>query len=115
MNDRRLLLFGIPLVSVLMLLPEAHYAFRSIPYFLVSWSISLSYTLTIWLGTRAIWQRLCYLFPLVDQTAKRLWLLAASSLIYSSLATISITVLLTLLLPLDAFGVLSVERLFIRF
>ena len=114
MNDRRLLLFGIPMVSVLMLLPDANYAFRSIPYFLVSWGISLSYTLIIWLGTRAIWQRLCQQFPLVDQTARRLWWLTAACLLYASLATISITVLLTLLLPVQAFGVLSVERLFVQ-
>jgi sensor histidine kinase YesM len=114
MNDRRLLLFGIPMVSVLMLLPDANYAFRSVPYFLVSWAISLSYTLTIWLGTRTIWQRLCHQFPLVDQTARRLWWLTAACLLYTSLATISITVVLTLLLPVEVFGVLSVERLFIQ-
>jgi sensor histidine kinase YesM len=114
MQDRQLLLFGIPLVSVLMLLPEAQHSFRSVPAFLVSWPISLAYTLTIWLGTRAIWQRLRRRFPQVGQTAVRLWWLAAACLLYASLATVIITVSLTLILPIEIFGVLSAERLFVQ-
>lgn len=114
MQDRQLLLFGIPIVSVLMLLPEAEYAFQSVSAFLVSWPISLVYTLTIWLGTRAIWQWLIRRFPDVDQTSVRIWWLAAACLLYASLATISITVGLTLVLPTEVFGVLSAERIFVQ-
>ncbi|SMB97962.1 signal transduction histidine kinase, LytS [Hymenobacter roseosalivarius DSM 11622] len=114
MQDRQLLLFGIPTVSVLMLLPEADYALQSVTAFLVSWPISLVYTLTIWLGTRAIWQWLIRRFPAVGQTSVRLWWLAAACLLYASLATVAITVGLTLVLPTEIFGVLSAERTFVQ-
>ncbi|WP_133272128.1 sensor histidine kinase [Hymenobacter radiodurans] len=114
MQDRQLLLFGVPIVSLMMLLPEANYAFQSVPAFLVSWAISLLYTLIIWLGTRTIWQWLCRRYPQVGQTAVRLWWLATACIVYSSLATVAITVSLTMILPPALFGALSTERLLVQ-
>ncbi|WP_165699414.1 sensor histidine kinase [Hymenobacter jejuensis] len=111
MNDRRLLQWGIPLVSLLMLLPNFGYAFQSVPMFLISWSISLVYTVGIWWGTRTIWQRLYERFPQVEQTARRIWLLAVGCVLYASLATLLITIGLALVVP--QFGTLSAESLLV--
>ncbi|WP_162910469.1 sensor histidine kinase [Hymenobacter oligotrophus] len=99
MNDRRIRLIGIPLLSLLIVLLGNGGHLLSWPVFLVSWAVSLLFTAVLWLGNRALWDVLLQCFPEVHQTARRLWWLAVGSLLYTSLATIGLVALMHLLMP----------------
>lgn len=99
MNDLRIRLLGIPLLSLLItLLIGGHYPLTWYSL-LLGWSISLLFTATIWQGTRTIWAGLVERFPRVEQTARRLWLLLLLSLLYTAAATVVIVVGLHQVLP----------------
>jgi Histidine kinase len=98
MNDLRLRLLGIPLLSLLItLMSNKHW--YSLGHFAVSWGISLLFTAVLWQGTRTIWGLLVERYPRVEQTARRLWLLLLACLLYTSAATVAIVLLLHQLLP----------------
>ncbi|TGE15798.1 sensor histidine kinase [Hymenobacter elongatus] len=91
-NDRWFLLIGIPTLAVLALLPRGLLHVRSLSEFLVAWALSTSFTTVFWLTGRALWAGLFRRFPLVGQTAPRLWSLA----ILNTLITFVVTVLIHL-------------------
>ncbi|WP_400190191.1 sensor histidine kinase [Hymenobacter sp. B81] len=99
MNDRRLRLLGIPLLSLLIVLLAGGQKLGSWPMFLVSWAVSLLFTTVLWLGNIALWQLLIRRWPRVEQTTRRLWWLAVACLIYTTAATIALRAVLHLLLP----------------
>ncbi|MCC2546757.1 histidine kinase [Hymenobacter sp. BT175] len=101
MNDRRLRLLGIPLLSVLIVLlslPGQAHPLRA-GMVLLQFTISLLFTLVLWLGNRALWGVLLQRFPGVEQTARRLWWLVGACLLYTSVATLALVVLLHQLMP----------------
>ncbi len=110
-RDRLIVLVGLPFISLAMLLPSAGYTFRSGPVFLVSWAISLTYTLVLGLGNRHIWRQLQQRFPRMEQTRRRLWWLGFGSILYTSLATVGLTLGLARVVP--GFGHLSWQGLLI--
>jgi hypothetical protein len=98
MNDLRIRLIGIPLLSLLItLLINKHW--DSAAMFVVSWGISLLFTGVIWQGTRTVWALLVERFPRVEQTARRLWLLLLLGLLYTSAATVAIVAVLQQFMP----------------
>ncbi len=88
MNDRRFLLFGIPLLAWLELVPRGLFQIPSGQYLAVAYGFSLVFTVVIWLGVRAWWARLLRRWPTPGSTARRLWWLAAGSVAYTLLATV---------------------------
>ncbi|MBG8555625.1 sensor histidine kinase [Hymenobacter guriensis] len=76
MNDRKFLLWGIPILALLVLIPRGVLHIRSVPVFFLNWGISLLFTCAFWFTGRALWRALFRRFPRVDQTRKRLWRLA---------------------------------------
>lgn len=88
MNDRRLLLFGIPAVAVLAQLMRGFGHMQSLPVVAVSLLISLGYTIIFWFGNRALWIHLIRRFPLVEQTTRRLWRLALGSVLFGAVVTL---------------------------
>ena len=98
-RDRLVVLLGVPLISLVMVLTSGSQACRSVPVFLVSWAISLLYTLVLGLGNRHIWHWLQRRFPRVEQTKRRLWLLGAGSILYTSAATVGLTLVLAQVIP----------------
>ena len=90
LHDRLFLRFGIPTLALLALLPRGLIHVRSVPEFLVAWGVSLIFTTTFWLTGRALWVALFRRFPRVEQTARRLWLLA----IINTLLTVLVTAVL---------------------
>ncbi|OON68497.1 sensor histidine kinase [Hymenobacter sp. CRA2] len=98
MDDRRLRLLGIPLLSLLIVLLNGWYQ-ESVANFVVSWGISALFTAVLWLGVRSIWALLVQRFPRVEHTSRRLWLLVPACLLYTSVATVAIVALLQLFLP----------------
>ncbi|RYU75835.1 sensor histidine kinase [Hymenobacter persicinus] len=101
MNNRRLYLLGIPLLAALIsLLTLDRLPGPLTPTFLLQhWSISLLFTAVLWLGTHAIWARLLARLPRVEQTRRRLWLLAGCCGLYAAAATATLLAGLHLLLP----------------
>ncbi|UOR07568.1 histidine kinase [Hymenobacter aerilatus] len=100
MNDQRLRLLGIPLLALLItLLGDDPHRFNSWPHFFVNWSISLLFTTVLWLGNRLLWDLLLRRFPGVEHTARRLWWLVVLCVLYTSVASVAILLLLHLLLP----------------
>lgn len=99
MNDLRIRLMGMPLLSLLIagMMNAGHW--NSWPHFVVSWAISLLFTVVLWQGTRTIWAGLIGRFPQVEQTARRLWLLLGLGLLYTSAATVVLVLGLHQLLP----------------
>ncbi|MGI4885552.1 MAG: sensor histidine kinase [Janthinobacterium lividum] len=94
MNDRRFLLYGIPLVAWLELVPRGLFSFR-LPagpalglYLGVAYGISLLFTVVLWLGVRALWRHLLRRWPRPADAARRLWWLAALAAGYTLLATV---------------------------
>jgi hypothetical protein len=88
LNDRRFLLWGIPLLSLLIT------AFTTVPadartwsLLLVHWVISLYFTTGYWLSNRLLWGWLLRRFPRPEQTPRRLWLLAGLALLTTSVAS----------------------------
>ena len=86
MNDRRILLFGIPALAWLELVPRGLF---SIPvgWWVVAYFTSLTFTVTLWLGVRQLWYWLVQRWPQPTHTAQRLWWLAAATTGYTLTAT----------------------------
>ncbi|RZK62459.1 MAG: histidine kinase [Hymenobacter sp.] len=97
LRDRRLVVGGLALISLVMTLASGGWAFRSAVNFGITWSCSLIYTLVLGLGNRALWQALQRRYPLVSQTRRRLWWLALASVAYTSTATVAVTLGLSVL------------------
>ncbi len=88
MNERRLLLFGIPVIATLAMLMRGVSELPLLPTLLLSWLISVVYTVIFWLSNRALWFALIRRFPNVEQTTRRLWRLALGSLAIGAVATL---------------------------
>ncbi|MBJ6145512.1 sensor histidine kinase [Hymenobacter sp. BT559] len=92
LRDRRLALGGLVLISLVMPLANGgKWAFQSPAHFGIAWVCSLVYTLILGLGNRELWRRLQHRYPQVSQTRRRLWWLGISSVVYTSLATVAVT------------------------
>jgi len=91
LRDRRLVLGGLLLISLVMTLASGQWAFQSAAYFGITWGCSLLYTLVLGLGNREIWRQLQRRYPHVAQTRRRLWYLGLGSAAYTSVATVAIT------------------------
>ncbi|GAB3839792.1 sensor histidine kinase [Hymenobacter jeollabukensis] len=98
MNDLRLRLVGMPALSLLIAVLNAKHWY-SWGQAAMSWGISLLFTAVLWQGTRTIWALLVERFPRVEQTARRLWLLLLTCLLYTSAATVALVALLHLAMP----------------
>ena len=99
MNDRRYLIVGIPLLSLLITVINDHGAGpRTLPHFLVDWGVALIYTTAFWLSNRALWLWLLRRLPRVEQTARRLWLLAGLAVLLTSAVSLAFYLIVSLLL-----------------
>jgi len=99
MNDRPLRLYGVLALGLLitvLTLPAEH---RNAVGFLTRWVIATYFTAVLWLGNRWLWAWLMGRLPRVEQTARRLWLLAGLSVLYTAAATVLINGSLWLVLP----------------
>lgn len=94
MNDRRFLLFGIPLLAALELVPRGSFNQPLGWSWLLDYSIALLFTVTLWLGNRELWKRLLRRWPLPAATARRLWSLAATGVAYTIAASLVLSALL---------------------
>ncbi|MGI4737593.1 MAG: sensor histidine kinase [Janthinobacterium lividum] len=92
LRDRRLVLSGLLLISLVMTLASGKWAFQSAAHFGITWGCSLVYTLALGLGNREIWRQLQHRYPQVAQTRRRLWYLGLGSVAYTSVVTVVITV-----------------------
>ncbi|MCB2409107.1 sensor histidine kinase [Hymenobacter lucidus] len=101
MKDRRLRLLGIPVLALLiaLLTLEDLRTLLKPEILLVHLAISLLFTATLWLGTRAIWAGFLRRYPRVEQTRRRLWLMAATCLLYTAGATILLVAFMHQLMP----------------
>ncbi len=88
MNERRLLLFGIPIIATLALFMRGVGEPLVLAALIVGWLISMLYTTLFWLSNRALWFALIRRFPSVGQTTPRLWRLALGSLVIGAVATL---------------------------
>jgi sensor histidine kinase YesM len=93
MNDRRFLLFGIPVLGMLALLPRGLTQVQSVPEVLGAWLVSTAITTTFWLTGRALWRVLFRRFPRVEQTTRRLWSLALINTSITAFVTLGIGLL----------------------
>jgi two-component system, LytTR family, sensor histidine kinase AlgZ len=90
MNDRWFLLFGIPVLALLALLPRGLLRVHSVAEFAVAWLTSGGITTVFWLTGRAWWRMLFRRFPRVEQTSRRLWWLAIINTAATALVTLGI-------------------------
>ena len=100
LNDRRFLLGGIPLLSLVIAaadLPTGPHG--RWPLVLGHWAFSLYFTTGYWLANRQLWQALLARFPRPEQTPRRLWLLAGLAVLATAAATVLLTLPLHALLP----------------
>ncbi|MGI4762409.1 MAG: sensor histidine kinase [Janthinobacterium lividum] len=97
MNDRRFLLFGIPLLAALELVPRGGYSQPLGWRWLVDYGVALVFTITLWLGNRQLWQWLRRRWPRPADAARRLWWLAAAGVAYTVAASLALAVLLAAL------------------
>jgi sensor histidine kinase YesM len=97
MNDRRFLLFGIPQLAALELVPRGGYSQPLGWHWLVDYGVALLFTITLWLGNRQLWQWLLRRWPLPAVTARRLWCLAATGVAYTVAASLALGALLAAL------------------
>jgi hypothetical protein len=97
MNDRRFLLFGIPLLAALELVPRGGYSQPLGWQWLVNYGVALLFTITLWIGNRQLWQRLLRRWPLPAASARRLWCLAAVGVAYTVAASLALGGLLAAL------------------
>ncbi len=97
MSDRRFLLFGIPLLAALELVPRGGYGQPLGWHWLVDYGVALLFTITLWLGNRQLWQWLLRRWPLPAATARRLWCLAATGVAYTVAASLALGALLAAL------------------
>jgi hypothetical protein len=88
MNDRRFLLYGIPIVVVLALVPRGLFSLSLWPELPVAFAFSLTFTLALWLGSRQLWRWLLQRWPEVADTSRRLWWLAAAGVSYTLATTL---------------------------
>lgn len=88
MNDRRFLLFGIPLLALLELVPRGLFQLAGVVPAVVAYGVSLTFTVAIWLGVRGWWAWLLHRWPTPANTARRLWWLGAGSVAYTLLVTL---------------------------
>ncbi|RZK62589.1 MAG: histidine kinase [Hymenobacter sp.] len=99
LRDRRLVLGGLVLISLVMVVAWHGGRFRSGLDFVGGWSVALLYTATLGFGNRYLWQVLQRRLPRVEQTRPRLWWLGGASVAYTSAATVGLTLALPLVLP----------------
>jgi hypothetical protein len=90
MNDRRFLLYGIPIVVVLALVPRGLFSLSLWPELPIAFAFSLTFTLALWLGSRQLWQLLLRRWPDVADTNRRLWWLAATGVAYTLATTLGL-------------------------
>ena len=90
MNNRRFLHVGILLVAALEMVPRGILAVPLGVAWLISYAISLLFTLLLWFGNLALWRWLLRRWPAARHTARRLWWLAAGSVSYTLLITLGI-------------------------
>ncbi len=88
MNDRRFLLYGIPIVVVLALVPRGLFSLSLWPQLPIAFAVSLTFTLALWLGSRQLWQWLLRRWPDVADTSRRLWWLGAAGVAYTVATTL---------------------------
>jgi len=101
-NDRRFLLWGLPLVSLLIAvftLPAG--SDRPWQLLAAHWPISLYFSTGYWLTTRQLWRELLRRFPRPEQTPKRLWLLGVLALLMTVVTSVGLILPLHWLLPTD--------------
>ena len=99
MNDRRFLLGGIPLLSLLITTTNLPADARGWPVLLTHWGISLYFTTGYWLSNRLLWGWLLRRFPSPAQTPRRLWLLAGLALLVTTAASVVLFLPMHWLLP----------------
>jgi hypothetical protein len=99
MNDRRFLLWGIPLLSLFITVFTLPAADRNGPQLLGHWVISLYFTSGYWLSNRLLWAGLLRRFPRPEQTPRRLWLLAGLALLTTAVASVGLFLPMHGLLP----------------
>jgi len=97
MNDRRFLLFGIPLLAAVELVPRGSYSQPLGWHWLADYGVALLFTATLWLGNRWLWRWLLRRWPLPAATARRLWCLAAVGVAYTVAVSLVLAVLLAAL------------------
>ena len=97
MNDRRFLLFGIPLLAALELVPRGGYGQPPGWRWLIDYAVALVFTITLWLGNRQLWQWLRRRWPRPADAARRLWWLAAAGVAYTVASSLALAVLLAAL------------------
>lgn len=90
LHDRWFLLIGIPVLSLLVLLPRGLLHVRLVAEFLVGWGFSLGFTCAFWFSGRALWLALFRRFPRLEQTSQRLWLLAGANTLTAALVTLGL-------------------------
>jgi sensor histidine kinase YesM len=99
LNDRRFLLGGIPLLSLLitvLTLPTGGY---SGPALFGHWVVSGYFTTGYWLSNRQLWAGLLRRLPRPEQTPRRLWLLAGLALLLTTLASAALFLPMHWLMP----------------
>ncbi|SET55406.1 Histidine kinase [Hymenobacter actinosclerus] len=95
------MLVGIPVLALVITLTtgswhgHAFWDWRLV----VDYSIALYFTAFLWLGNRWLWSWLLGQLPRVEQTSRRLWLLAAGSVLFTAAATLLLRLPLHGLLP----------------
>jgi sensor histidine kinase YesM len=100
MDNRRFRLFGIPILSLLIVaLANSADAFSSLSSFAVHLLISLLFTTVLWLGTSTLWAMYLRKLPRVEQTARRLWSMSAACVLYTAIASTALVAFLNLVLP----------------
>ena len=92
MNDRRFRLWGIPVLALLIaLLRGPNGEENTLAQLAVTYGFALYFTAAFWVGSRALWAWLLRRLPRVEQTGRRLWLLAGLSVAFVAGATVLLT------------------------
>jgi len=99
MNDRRFLLGGIPLLSLLITAFNLPANTHHWSLMLMNWGVSLYFTTGYWLSNRQLWGWLLRRFPRPEQTPRRLWLLAGLALLTTVVASVLLFLPMHWLLP----------------
>ncbi|MBF9144278.1 sensor histidine kinase [Hymenobacter properus] len=99
LNDRRFLLWGIPLLSLFITAFTLPAAERNWPQLLGHWAISMYFTTGYWLSNRLLWRELLRRLPRPEQTPRRLWLLAGLALLTTIGASVGLFLPMHGLLP----------------
>jgi len=98
MNDRWLLILGIPVVSVISFFVFKFEGWEQLGWYsLIELGISFIFTITIWFGNRFIWHKFLQFYPGYPNTIRRLVRQIPTSMIY----TISINIILLFLFVED--------------